>query len=61
MTIPAKSPLTDEEMMRGDLILARLIDFTRLLWELGFDIGPGRVVELAESLALINIASQDEF
>ena len=57
----AKSPLTEEEMMRGDLILARLVDFTRFLWELGFDIGPGRVVELAESLALINIASQDEF
>ncbi len=61
MNAPARSPLSDEEMMRGDLILARLIDFTRLLWELGFDIGPGRVVELAESLALINIASQDEF
>ena len=56
----ARSPLSDEEMMRGDLILARIIDFTRLLWELGFDIGPGRVVELTESLALINIASQDE-
>jgi len=57
----AAKPLTDEEMMRGDLILARIVDFTRLLWELGFDIGPGRVVELAESLSLINIASQSEF
>ena len=56
----ARPPLSDEEMMRGDLSLARIIDFTRLLWELGFDIGPGRVVELTESLALINIASQDE-
>lgn len=56
-----KPTLTGEEMMRGDLILARLVDFTRLLWELGFDIGPGRVVELAESLSLINIASRDEF
>ena len=55
-----RPPLSDEEMMRGDLILARIIDFTRLLWELGFDIGPGRVVELTESLSLINIASQDE-
>ncbi len=61
MNVPARPPLNDEEMMRGDLVLARIIDFTRLLWELGFDIGPGRVVELAESLALINIASQSEF
>jgi uncharacterized protein with von Willebrand factor type A (vWA) domain len=56
-----KPTLTGEEIMRGDLILARLVDFTRLLWELGFDIGPGRVVELADSLSLINIASRDEF
>jgi uncharacterized protein with von Willebrand factor type A (vWA) domain len=60
MSAAARPPLNDDEMMRGDLILARIIDFTRLLWELGFDIGPGRVVELAESLSLINIASQDE-
>jgi uncharacterized protein len=57
----ARPPLTEEELMNGELILARMTDFTRLLWELGFDIGPGRVVELAQSLSLINIASQDEF
>lgn len=61
MNAAARYPLTDEEMLRGDLILARITDFSRFLWELGFDIGPGRVVELAESLSLINIASQDEF
>lgn len=60
MNAAAQPGLSNEEMMRGELVLARIIDFTRFLWELGFDIGPGRVVELAESLALINIASRDE-
>ncbi len=57
----AKPTLTDAEQTRGELLLARVIDFTRLLWELGLDIGPGRVVEVAQSLPLINVANRDEF
>src|SRR6478609_9975905 len=44
----------------GDLLLARIIDFTRLLWEMGLDIGPGRVVEVVEGLPLVNLASRQE-
>jgi uncharacterized protein len=53
--------LSEAERARGDLLLARIVDFARLLWELGLDVGPGRTVELAESLPLINVGRRDEF
>ena len=53
--------LTLEEHGRGDLLLARIVDFTRFLWELGLDVGPGRVVEIAETLPYINVARRTEF
>ena len=53
--------LTPDDLAQGDLLLARVIDFTRLLWELGLDVGPGRVVEVAESLPLVNVGDRAEF
>ena len=53
--------LTPEERGRGDLLLVRIIDFARLLWELGLDVGPGRVVDLARSLPLIDVTNRDDF
>jgi hypothetical protein len=53
--------LTPEERARGDLLLARIVDFARLLWELGLDIGPGRVVDLARSLPLIDVGRRADF
>jgi uncharacterized protein len=53
--------LTLEEQGRGDLLLARIVDFTRFLWELGLDVGPGRVVEVAETLPYINVGRRTEF
>jgi len=49
------------EEARGELLLARLVDFSRLLWELGLDVGTGRVVELAKSLPLIDVADREAF
>ena len=49
------------ELARGDLLLARILDFGRFLWELGLDIGPGRMVELVESLPLIDIGVREDF
>jgi uncharacterized protein len=54
-------PLTSAELGRGDLLLARIIDFARLLWELGLDVGPGRVVDLARSLPLVDLRRRDDF
>ena len=55
------SPLTADERERGHLLLARIVDFARLLWELGLDVGPGRVVDLARSLPLIDLGRRDDF
>lgn len=53
--------LSDAERTHGDLLLARIVDFARLLWELGLDVGPGRTIELAESLPLIDVGRREEF
>jgi uncharacterized protein len=53
--------LTAMDRAQADLLLARIVDFARLLWELGLDVGPGRVVEVAETLPLIHIGRRDEF
>ncbi|HEX6122680.1 MAG TPA: VWA domain-containing protein [Ktedonobacterales bacterium] len=53
--------LSAEERARGDILLARITDFARFLWELGLDVGPGRVVEVAECLPLIDLGQRDEF
>lgn len=53
--------LTPDELAGGELLLARIVDFARLLWEMGLDIGPGRVVEVAQGLPLINVGSRREF
>jgi uncharacterized protein with von Willebrand factor type A (vWA) domain len=52
------SPL---DLAQADLLLARIVDFARLLWELGLDIGPGSVVEVARCLPLINVGRMEEF
>ena len=52
---------TPLDLAQADLLLARIVDFARLLWELGLDIGPGSVVEVAQSLPLINVGRMDEF
>jgi uncharacterized protein with von Willebrand factor type A (vWA) domain len=45
----------------GDRLLARLVEFGRLLWEMGLDVGPRRLIEAAESLALIDITRREDF
>ncbi|HEX8730638.1 MAG TPA: VWA domain-containing protein, partial [Ktedonobacterales bacterium] len=52
---------TPDEQRRGELLLAKIVDFTRLLWEMGLDIGPGRVVEVVRSLPLVNMGVRQEF
>lgn len=58
--VPAPA-LSAEELQRGDLLLARIIDFGRLLWELGLDVGPGRVIDLVRSLPLIALSRREDF
>ncbi len=58
---PPIAGLTDDERARGELLLARIVDFCHMLWEMGLDVGPGRVVEVANSLHLVKLASRDDF
>lgn len=53
--------LTDDERAGGELLLARIVDFCHMLWEMGLDVGPGRVVEVANSLHLVRLSSREEF
>lgn len=53
--------LSEGDRAGGELLLARIVDFCHLLWEMGLDVGPGRVVEVANSLGLINLSSRSEF
>jgi uncharacterized protein with von Willebrand factor type A (vWA) domain len=55
------SALTPDERARGDVLLARITDFARLLWELGLDVGPGRLIEVAEALPLVHLSDRQEF
>src|SRR5579859_4541167 len=52
---------TSSERAQAELLLARIVDFARLLWELGLDVGTGQVVEVAESLRLVNVGRRQEF
>jgi uncharacterized protein len=54
-------PLTPRDRAEADLLLARIVDFAQLLWELGLDVGPDSVVEVVRSLPLINVGRMDEF
>jgi uncharacterized protein len=57
----APTTLTDDERVGGDYLLARIVDFCHLLWEMGLDVGTGRVIEVANSLHLIRLSSRREF
>jgi len=45
----------------GDRLFARLIEFGRLLWEMGLDVGPRQLIEVAESLTLVDITRREDF
>ncbi len=61
--IPDAEPvaLTKLDRAQADLLLARIVDFARLLWELGLDVGPDSIVDVVRSLPLINVGRMDEF
>jgi uncharacterized protein with von Willebrand factor type A (vWA) domain len=55
------SPLQAHEIERGERLLYRLIEFGRLLWEVGIDVGPGKMLDLAETLNSIDITNKEDF
>ncbi|MDQ2903372.1 MAG: VWA domain-containing protein [Ktedonobacteraceae bacterium] len=57
----ATQPLQAVELERGERLLYRLTEFGRILWESGIDVGPRKVLDLAETLDYIDITNQEDF
>ena len=45
-------PLRPIEIERGERLLYRLTEFGRILWEVGIDVGPRKMLDLAVTLRL---------
>ncbi|HET9919869.1 MAG TPA: VWA domain-containing protein [Ktedonobacteraceae bacterium] len=57
----ATMPLSLKEIERGERLLYRLTEFGRLLWESGIDVGPRKMLDLAETLNYIDLTNKEDF
>lgn len=57
----ADNPLRPLELERGERLLYRLTEFGRILWEVGIDVGPRKMLELAETLNYIDVTNKEDF
>jgi uncharacterized protein len=57
----ALEPLRPLEIERGERLLYRLTEFGRILWEVGIDVGPRKMLDLAVTLDYIDITDKEEF
>src|SRR5712691_109152 len=57
----ASQPLQPIEIERGERLLFRLIEFGRLLWEVGIDVGLRKMLDLAETLDYIDVTNKEDF
>jgi uncharacterized protein with von Willebrand factor type A (vWA) domain len=49
------------DIERGERLLYRLTEFSRLLWESGLPVGPRQVLEVAETLNHIDLTNREDF
>jgi uncharacterized protein with von Willebrand factor type A (vWA) domain len=57
----ALEPLQPIEIERGERLLYRLTEFGRILWEVGIDVGPRKMLDLAETLDYVDVTSKEDF
>ncbi|HLJ36196.1 MAG TPA: VWA domain-containing protein [Ktedonobacteraceae bacterium] len=57
----ADNPLKPVELERGERLTYRLVEFGRILWEVGIDVGPRQMLDLAETLNYIDITNKEDF
>src|SRR5918911_94403 len=57
----AEEPLRPQDIERGERLVYRLTEFGRLLWEVGIDVGPRKMLDLAETLNYIDITNKEDF
>ena len=53
--------LQPHEIARGERLLYRLTEFGRILWEVGIEVGPGKMLDLVETLNTIDITNKEDF
>lgn len=59
---PESAPaLQPYEIERGERLLYRLTEFGRILWEVGIYVGPGKMLDLAETLEHVDITNKEDF
>jgi uncharacterized protein len=49
------------DIERGERLLYRLTEFGRILWEVGIDVGPRKLLDLAETLDYVDITNKEDF
>jgi uncharacterized protein with von Willebrand factor type A (vWA) domain len=49
------------DIERGERLLYRLTEFGRILWEVGINVGPGQMLDLAETLQYIDPTKREDF
>jgi len=54
-------PLRPLELERGERLLFRLTEFGRILWEVGIDVGPRKMLDLAETLNYVDVTNKEDF
>jgi len=57
----ADNPLKPIELERGERLLYRLVEFGRILWEVGIDVGPRQMLDLAKTLDYVDITNKEDF
>jgi uncharacterized protein len=57
----ALEPLQPLEIERGERLLYRLTEFGRILWEVGIDVGPRKMLDLVLTLDYVDITNKEEF
>jgi uncharacterized protein with von Willebrand factor type A (vWA) domain len=57
----AQQPLQPLEIERGERLLFRLTEFGRILWEVGIDVGPRKMLDLVETLGYIDLTNREDF
>ncbi|MBV9231345.1 MAG: VWA domain-containing protein, partial [Chloroflexi bacterium] len=49
------------DIERGERLLYRLTEFGRILWEVGINVGPRQMLDLAETLKYIDLTNKEDF
>ena len=58
---PSSTTLQPHEIARGERLLYRLTEFGRILWEVGIYVGPGKMLDLAETLNYVDLTNKEDF